>query len=48
MGDTTWCRGTVKSKEKVDGKGEVTIELVAMNQRQQVVAHGEALVELPL
>ena len=37
-----------KVVKKVDeeGKKEVVIELVALNQRQEVVAHGEAVVQL--
>ena len=30
-----------------EGKKEVVIELVALNQRHEVVAHGEAVVQLP-
>jgi acyl dehydratase len=47
MGDTTWCRGKVIDKQKVDGQKEVTIELVAQNQRQEVVAQGKAIIQLP-
>lgn len=47
MGDVTRCRGKVIGKEQVDGRNEVTIELVALNQREEVVAQGEALVLLP-
>ena len=47
MGDTTWCRGKVISKQKIEGRNEVTIEVVAVNQREEVVAQGEAIVHLP-
>ena len=47
MGDTTWCRGKVISKQKIEGRNEVTIEVVAINQREEVVAQGEAVVHLP-
>ena len=47
MGDTTWCTGKVIAKQQVEGNNEVTIELAAVNQRQETVAHGEAVVHLP-
>lgn len=47
MADTTWCRGKVVSKERVNGTGQVGIALVAVNQREEIVAQGEAVVELP-
>ena len=46
MGDVTRCHGKVVKKVDEEGKKEVVIELVALNQRQEVVAHGEAVVQL--
>jgi acyl dehydratase len=47
LGDTTWCRGTVTAKTLVDGRGHVTVELRAENQREETIALGEAVVVLP-
>lgn len=47
IGDTTWCRGTVAAKGLVDGAGEVTLDLVAVNQRGETTARGQAVVALP-
>jgi acyl dehydratase len=47
MGDTTWCTGKVIAKERVDNDNLVTIELQARNQRDEVVARGEAIAVLP-
>ena len=46
MGDTTWCRGNVIGKQQVDGKNEITIDIAAVNQRDEIVAQGEAIVHL--
>jgi acyl dehydratase len=45
IGDVTWCHGTVVSKD--DAAGAVTLELRAVNQRDEVTATGEAVVGLP-
>jgi acyl dehydratase len=47
IGDTTWCRGTVVAKAVVEGRGEVTLDLHAVNQRDEVTALGQATVVLP-
>jgi acyl dehydratase len=47
IGDTTWCRGTVASTAVVDGRGEVTLALTAVNQRGETIAAGQAVVILP-
>ena len=48
IGDTTWCRGTVADKALVEGRGEVTLALDAVNQRDEPTARGGATVVLPL
>jgi acyl dehydratase len=48
IGDTTWCRGTVAAKAQGEGRGEVTLDLVAVNQRDETIARGQAAVVLPL
>jgi len=47
LGDTTWCRGTVAAKAEVDGRGEVTLDLAAVDQRGETTAVGQAVVVLP-
>jgi acyl dehydratase len=47
IGDTTWCRGRVTSVAERDGRGEVTVDLAAVNQREETIARGEATVVLP-
>lgn len=47
IGDTTWCRGTVAGKALVDNRGEVLLDLVAVNQREETTAVGQATVVLP-
>jgi len=47
IGDTTWCRGRVTSVAARDGRGEVTVDLAAVNQREETIARGEATVVLP-
>jgi len=47
IGDTTWCRGSVTSTAVVDGRGEVTLALTAVNQRGETIAAGQAVVVLP-
>ena len=44
IGDTTWCRGRVRER---GAPGEVTLELEAVNQRDETIARGEARVILP-
>ena len=46
MGDTTWCRGKVMEKQQVDGKNKIIIDISAVNQRDEIVAQGEAIVHL--
>ncbi len=46
IGDTTWCRGTVAAKAIVDSRGEVTLDLSAVNQRGEATAVGQATVVL--
>ena len=46
MGDTTWCRAEVISKERQQGRNEVMVALTATNQHNEVVANGLALVQL--
>ena len=48
IGDTTWCRGTVADKAVVAGRGEVALDLEAVNQRAEPTARGRATVVLPL
>jgi acyl dehydratase len=47
LGDTTWCRGAVSATALVEGRGEVTLTLRAVNQRDETIAAGEAVVVLP-
>src|SRR2546428_596243 len=47
IGDTTWCRGRVAAKAVVDERGEVTLDLVAVNHRDETIAQGQAVVVLP-
>lgn len=47
LGDTTWCRGRVAAKAAAAGGGEVTLELQAVNQRDEMIALGQAAVVLP-
>ena len=44
IGDTTWCRGRVRAR---GADGQVTLELQAVNQREETIAAGEATVVLP-
>ncbi len=44
IGDTTWCRGRVRARVEPN---EVTLELEAVNQRDETIAVGEATVILP-
>jgi hypothetical protein len=46
MGDTTWCRGKVIEKQQVDGENKINIDISAVNQRDEIVAQGEAIVHL--
>jgi acyl dehydratase len=46
IGDTTWCRGTVTDVRTVDGRGQATIRVEGVNQRDEVIATGEAVVRL--
>lgn len=47
-GDTLTCRGRAVSTYREDGKGFVKCEIWEENQRGEVCAPGESLVELPL
>src|SRR5207244_3647899 len=47
IGDTTWCRGRGAAKAVVDERGEVTLDLVAVNHRDETIAQGQAVVVLP-
>lgn len=47
IGDTTWCRGRVTGKALVEGRGEATLDLSAVNQRGETIAGGRAVVVLP-
>ena len=47
IGDTTWCRGRVAAKAVVENRGEVTLDLTAVNQRDEVTAAGQATLVLP-
>jgi acyl dehydratase len=47
IGDTTWCRGRVAARGLVDGRGEVTLDLTAVNQHGETIAAGQAVVVLP-
>jgi acyl dehydratase len=44
IGDTTWCRGTVSGKSAE--RSEVTLDLTAVNQREEQIALGQAVVVL--
>jgi acyl dehydratase len=48
VGDTTWCRGSVTGARVVDGRGVVSIAVSGVNQRDETIAVGEAVVRLPL
>jgi acyl dehydratase len=45
IGDTTWCRGTVVSKDA--DRAEITIDVAGVNQRAETIARGQAVVALP-
>jgi acyl dehydratase len=45
IGDTTWCRGRVRAVDTATG--HVTLDLDAVNQRDESIARGEAVVALP-
>jgi acyl dehydratase len=45
IGDTTWCRGVVVGTDAATST--VALQLRATNQREEVTATGEAIVELP-
>jgi acyl dehydratase len=45
IGDTTWCRGRVRAVDPA--QGGVTLDLEAVNQRDETIARGEAAVTLP-
>lgn len=47
IGDTTWCRGRVTAKSLVEGQAQATLELTAVNQRDETIALGQAVVVLP-
>lgn len=47
IGDTTWCRGAVVDRGLVEGRGQVTLDLSAVNQRGETIALGQAEVALP-
>ena len=47
MGDTTWVRGEVVDKRKVDGRNEVHLEVRCENQRGEITTPGTAVVLLP-
>lgn len=47
MGDVTWCSGEVADKRVEDGNHLVEVDLVARDQRDEVTAKGEAVVQLP-
>ena len=47
IGDTTWCRGTVREKREVDGRREVVLDLAGVNQRDETIASGQAVVAWP-
>ena len=47
LGDTTWCRGRVAGKALVEERGEVTLDLLAVNQRGETIAQGQATAVLP-
>ncbi|MET9491235.1 MaoC family dehydratase N-terminal domain-containing protein [Nocardia sp. NPDC006630] len=46
-GDTTWVRGIVVDKRKVDGRNEIHLEVRCENQRGEVTTPGTAVVLLP-
>jgi acyl dehydratase len=48
IGDTTWCRGRVRATRLAEDGGEATLELTAVNQRDETIALGEAVVLLPM
>ena len=47
IGDTSWCRGAVLSKEILAGRAEATLDLTIVNQRNETTARGRAVVILP-
>ena len=47
IGDATWCRGRVAAKALTEDRGEVTLDLTAVNQRGEEIARGHAVVVLP-
>lgn len=48
MGEVVWCTGTVRSVERLDTVGSVTIDLLGTTHDGEMSVKGEALVELPL
>jgi acyl dehydratase len=47
IGDTTWVRGEVVDKRRIDGRAEVHVALRCENQRGEVTTPGTAVVLLP-
>ena len=47
IGDTSWVRGRVTGKQRVDGRNEVHVEVACHNQRGEVTTPGTAVVLLP-
>jgi acyl dehydratase len=48
VGDTTFCRGRVTSKEALpDGRGRVRLDIEAVDHRGATTAQGHAAVLLP-
>jgi len=47
-GDTLICKGTVSAKKVEDGEGIVIVMLEEVNQKGEVCAPGEAIIQLPM
>jgi acyl dehydratase len=47
IGDLTTCRASISNIDNENGKGEVSLDVQAINQHGTVTARGEAVVRLP-
>jgi hypothetical protein len=48
IGDTTWYRARVAAKVLVEDRGEVTLDLHAVNQRDEIIIIAQTIVVLAL
>lgn len=47
-GDTLTCKGTVIEKKVENGEGIVIVELAEVNQKGEICAPGQAVIQLPM